>query len=55
MRYVKQYKKYTGEKHMDERLKEIVDNYDKLKIGIDDEFKFSCKQFKILEVVPHNK
>ena len=29
---------------MDERLKEIVDNYDKLKIGIDDSFKFSCKQ-----------
>lgn len=29
---------------MDQRLKEIVDNLDKLKIGIDDTFKFHCDQ-----------
>lgn len=29
---------------MDERLKNIVDNFDEYKIGLDDTFEFSCKQ-----------
>lgn len=29
---------------MDNRLKEIIDNYDSLKIGIDEPFQFNCIQ-----------
>lgn len=29
---------------MDERLKHIIDNFDNMKIGLDDTFQFSCKQ-----------
>ena len=29
---------------MDKRLLEIAENFDKMKIGLDDKFRFSCKQ-----------